>query len=42
MNKLIGYNFEGKFYDSLEELKGRTMNEGNKSEPIYAEDESEI
>ena len=32
----IGYLFEDKIYQSLDELRGRTMSEFNKLEPVYA------
>jgi len=31
--------FEGRVYSSLEELKGRTMSEGNKPEPVFTLEE---
>ena len=37
--ELIGYLFEGVFYPTLEDLKGKTMNENNKPKPIYSETE---
>jgi hypothetical protein len=33
--KLIGYLFNGKFYNSLDDLRGRTMTEDNKPKELY-------
>jgi hypothetical protein len=32
---LLGYIFDGKFYQSLDELAGRTMSEDNKPVKVY-------
>jgi hypothetical protein len=36
--KPYGYIFNGKFYKTLEELRGRTMSDSNKPIPVYTED----
>ena len=33
--KLAGYLFNGRFYKELDELRGKTMAEGNKPQPLY-------
>ena len=33
----IGYLFNGRFYKSIDELRGRTMSEDNKPQPLFTE-----
>lgn len=34
--KLEGYLFNGRFYKSLDDLRGKTMSEGNEPKPVYS------
>jgi|GEM_PF-3159672 len=36
--KPYGYIFNGSFYKTLDELRGRTFSEGNEPIPVYAQD----
>ncbi|MFT5450561.1 MAG: hypothetical protein ACI9N9_000038 [Enterobacterales bacterium] len=33
--ELYGYYFNGRFYKSLEDLRGKTMSQDNQPKPLY-------